>query len=100
MTLNDLPKKHNIRITKQPIFTHIYMEYDNGGLKSRTMSVNTYYGNSLPIMNNDHIYYFYSIDNNLMRYAEIKMSSFERKSFLNNERKEKLKKLSETYDKS
>lgn len=55
------------------------------------MSVSTC--NSLPHFDDNHIYYFYSININEVRYCEIEISAIEKKLI----RKEKLEKLINSY---
>lgn len=94
MTLNDLPNKPNIKITKLPVFGHYYIDKDNDGnlhIKGKTMSVSTC--NSLPHFDDNHIYYFYSINTNNVRYCEIEISEIEKRLM----RKAKIEKLINSY---
>lgn len=92
MTLNDLPNKPNIKITKLPVFDHYYIDKDNDGnllRKRKTMRVSIY--NSLPHFDDNHIYYFYSININEVRYCEIEISSIEKKT----NKKRKIRKINQ-----
>jgi len=92
MTLNDLPNKPNIKITKQPVFDHYYIDKDNDGnllRKRKPMSVSIC--NSLPHFDDNHIYYFYSININEVRYCEIEISSIEKKT----NKKRKIRKINQ-----
>lgn len=81
-----------IRITKLPVFDHYYIDKDNDGnllRKRKTMRVSIY--NSLPHFDDNHIYYFYSININEVRYCEIEISSIEKKT----NKKRKIRKINQ-----
>lgn len=98
MTLDDLPKKGNIRITKYIDFNHFYEDEYNNFIFKR-LTVENIYSDKLPEMDINHIYYFYSINDNHIRYCKIIATEKEKKSYMKDYikeiRREKLSKINQ-----